>query len=115
MEDDKNKMLLEEEKKQGLYNKFSNYFVNDKENLKDIMEQLGSLSEDEVRIKEELFILLYFFIMTFEKRPDRIRNIILKNKDNLLAIISEFKEQNKNEDNDNLMQTLQITLDGLHE
>jgi len=37
------------------------------------MEQLGNLPEDEVRIKEELFTLLYFFIMTFEKRHDRIK------------------------------------------
>ena len=27
-----------EEKRYGLYHKFSNYFVNDKENLKDIMQ-----------------------------------------------------------------------------
>lgn len=49
----------------SLYTKFANYFVDDKENLKDIMQQLGSLADDEERIKEELFMLLSFFIMTF--------------------------------------------------
>lgn len=54
--------------------------MNDKENLKDIMQQLGDCSSDDERIMEELFLLLSFFIMTFEKRADRIQNIILKNK-----------------------------------
>ena len=50
------------------YFKFSNYFCDDKENLKDIMEQLGNLGDDELRIKEELFMLLSFFIITFDNR-----------------------------------------------
>lgn len=49
----------------GLYYNFSNYFVDDKENLKDIMQQLGETTEDDERIKEELFLLLSFFIITF--------------------------------------------------
>jgi len=52
----------------GYYSKFSNYFCDDKKNLMDIMEQLGNLGEEEVRIKEELFMLLSFFIMTFDNR-----------------------------------------------
>jgi len=61
-----------DEKKYGIYYKFANHFVDDKENLKDIMNQLGNCSDDDERIKEELFLLLSFFIMTFEKRADRI-------------------------------------------
>jgi hypothetical protein len=56
------------EKQKGAYFKFSTYFVDDKENLKGIMQQLGNLSDDEERIKEELFLLLSFFILTFEHR-----------------------------------------------
>ena len=85
--EDPKQMYKKDEKEKGLYNKFANYFCNDKENIKDIMQQLGALSDDETRIKEELFMLLYFFIMTFERREDRIKNIVLKNKDNLVAII----------------------------
>jgi len=51
---------------------------------------LGSLSDDEERIKEELFLLLSFFIMTFDRREDKIKNIIKKNKENLTSIISDF-------------------------
>ena len=56
------------EKAKGPYFRFSTYFVDDKENLKGIMQQLGDLSDDEERIKEELFLLLSFFILTFEHR-----------------------------------------------
>lgn len=51
---------------------------------------MGSLSDDEERIKEELFLLLSFFIMTFDRREDKIKNIIKKNKENLTSIISDF-------------------------
>ena len=74
----------------GYYTKFANFFCDDKSNLKDIMEQLGNLGEEELRIKEELFMLLSFFIITFENRQDRIKNIILKNKDNLVGVIKDF-------------------------
>ena len=104
--DDPKMMYKGDEKEKGLYNKFANYFCDEKENLKDIMQQLGILSEDETRIKEELFMLLYFFIMTFEKREDRIRNIISKNKDNLVKIIENFEEHTTEEENKNLMQTM---------
>ena len=77
------------------------------------MQQLGNLSEEETRIKEELFMLLYFFIMTFEKRQDRIRNIILKNKENLVTIIQEFEEITTEDENKNLMQTMLDKLDNI--
>ena len=79
------------EKSKGPYFVFSTFFVDDKENLKGIMQQLGSLSDDEERIKEELFLLLSFFILTFEHRQDRIKNIILKNKSNFISIIADFR------------------------
>lgn len=99
----------------GLYNRFANFFVDDKENLKDIMQQLGSLSDDEERIKEELFLLLSFFILTLGKRADRIRNIIKKNKENLISIIAEFKQKVEDEDTQQLMEVLISTLENLSE
>ena len=51
------------------------------------MEQLITLPDDEKRIKEELFRLLWFFIMTYDSRQERIRTIILKNRQNLVAVI----------------------------
>jgi hypothetical protein len=36
------------------------------------MQQLGSVSDDNERIKEELFLLLSFFILTFEHRAEKI-------------------------------------------
>lgn len=50
------------------YFNFSTFFVDDKQNLMDIMIQLGNLNDDEERIKEELLLLLSFFILTFEHR-----------------------------------------------
>lgn len=61
-----------EKETKPLYNKFANYFCDDKENLKDIFMQLGTLDDNEVRIKEELFMLLYFFIITFSTRKEVI-------------------------------------------
>ena len=66
------KSARKEKVNQGLYYKFSNYFVDDKENLKDIMQQLGDATDDDERIKEELFLLLSFFIITFPNRADKI-------------------------------------------
>ena len=40
------------------------------------MQQLGSVSDDNERIKEELFLLLSFFILTFEYRAEKIQHII---------------------------------------
>ena len=42
------------------------------------MQQLGNLSDDEDRIREELFLILSFFILTFENRQDLIKKIIFK-------------------------------------
>lgn len=58
--------------KKSVYFYFSTYFVDDKENLKDIMNQLGMLPDEEERIKEELFLLLSFFILTLENRQPNI-------------------------------------------
>lgn len=86
------------ESAKGPYFTFSTYFVDDKENLKDIMQQLGSVSDQHERIKEELFLLLSFFILTFEHRAERIQNIIQKNKTNFLGIIFDFREKAEDED-----------------
>lgn len=56
----------------GPYFKFSTFFVDDKENLIDVMKQLVSVSDDMERIKEELFLLLSFFILTYEHRAEKI-------------------------------------------
>jgi hypothetical protein len=66
--------------------------MDNKENLKDIMNQLGTTSNDEKRIKGELFYLLSLFILTFEHRHIKIKNIIIKNKANFFGIIDEFRE-----------------------
>jgi hypothetical protein len=70
------------------------------------MQQLGDLSDDEERIKEELFLLLSFFILTFEHRQDRIKNIILKNKSNFISIISDFRQKVEDEDTQSLLDAL---------
>jgi hypothetical protein len=54
------------------------------------MEQLGELPDDEKRIKEELFRLLWFFIMTFDSRQNGIKNIIMKNKNKLIEVVKDF-------------------------
>ena len=43
--------------------------------------------DEEERIKEELFLLLSFFILTFELRGEKIRSIISRNKQNFLTLI----------------------------
>lgn len=90
----------------GLYYNFSNYFVDDKENLKDIMQQLGETTDDDERIKEELFLLLSFFIITFPHRVLKIQNIILKNKNSLIDIINDFHETAEEEETKNMMGVL---------
>ena len=67
---------------------------------------MGDLSDDEERIKEELFLLLSFFILTFEHRQDRIKNIILKNKNNFISIISDFRQKVEDEDTQSLLDAL---------
>ena len=51
------------------------------------MEQLVNVPDDEERIKEELFLLLSFFILTFEYRTDKIKSIIFRNRENFILLI----------------------------
>ena len=48
------------------------------------MMQLVNLHDDEERIKEELFLLLSFFILTYEHRDISIKNVIISNKENFI-------------------------------
>jgi len=105
-EGNKNQLYRSEEKHKGLYYRFSNYFLDDKVNLKDIMQQLGSLADDEERIKEELFMLLSFFIKTFYDRQEKIRNIIIKNRDNLVSITEDMKRTAEEDDVKVMMELL---------
>ena len=70
------------------------------------MTQLGNAGEDDERIKEELFLLLSFFIITFPHRAEKIRNVIFKNKNNLIGIINDFHETAEEEDTKSLMDVL---------
>lgn len=92
------------------YYNFSSYFVDDKENLKDVMKQLGELTDDEERIKEELFMLLSYFILSFEYREDRIKNIIVKNLGNFVTLITEFREKTEDTDTIELLDTILVKL-----
>jgi hypothetical protein len=83
--------------------------------LKDILVQLGDAAEDDERIKEELFLLLSFFIITFPERADKIQNIILKNKNNLIEIINDFHETAEEEDTKSLMSVLVSKLEEITE
>lgn len=51
-----------------MYYYFATFFVDDKENLKEITTKLGDLPDDEDKVKEECYLLLSFFILTFENR-----------------------------------------------
>jgi len=65
---------LDSKKYEGMpYYKFATYFVDNKNNLKNIMELVAGISNDpESKINEELFLLLSFFILTYEYRCDAI-------------------------------------------
>jgi hypothetical protein len=71
-----NKQLIvcQEENYEGiLYYKFSKFFVDNKYNLKDIMIQISKTDDvSECKNKEQLFLLLSFFILTFEYRRETI-------------------------------------------
>ena len=62
------------------------------------MNQLRDRDEDddEDRIKEELFLILSFFILTLEHRQNRIRYVIMKNTDNLMKVISKYRDKTNN-------------------
>ena len=66
--------------------------MDDNDNLKDIMVQLGTLEDDEKRIKEELFRLLWFFVMTYESRQERVKTTIRRNKENFKRVVEDFIE-----------------------
>jgi len=70
----------DESYKDAQYYRFATYYVDNKENLKDIMEQLVQVPDEEERIKEELFLLLSFFILTYEHRSNKIKSILFRNK-----------------------------------
>jgi len=72
-----------------IYYKFCTYYVDNKHNLKNIMELVANATES--KIKEELFLLLSFFILTYEYRIVSIQSLLFKNRDNFYSLIGEFK------------------------
>jgi len=72
----------------------------------DIMIQLGNLSDEEERIKEELLLLLSFFILTFEHRDAKIKNIIMKNTGLFLEMMEDFSTKTEDEETKNLISAL---------
>lgn len=98
---------------QSPYFKFSTYFVNDKQNLMDIMIHLGNLSDDEERIKEELLLLLSFFILTFEHRDPKIKNVIIRNSSLFLTVMEDFNSKTDDEETKNLINALTSKLNNI--
>lgn len=96
------------------YYAFATFFVDSKDNLKDIMEQLVQVPDEEERIKEELFLLLSFFILTFELRSEKIKSILYRNKKNFLMLIDDFREKVEEEDTQQLMVALSHKLNSLN-
>ena len=99
----------------GPYFHFASFFVDDKENLKDILRQLGELTDDEERIKEELFMLLSYFILSFEYREDRIKNILVRNLGNLVTLITEFRDKAEDQDTVELLDTILVKLSEINQ
>tara|TARA_B110001450_G_C17543000_1_gene449397 strand:+ start:363 stop:782 length:420 start_codon:yes stop_codon:yes gene_type:complete len=95
------------------YFKFSTYFVNDKQNLMDIMIHLGNLSDDEERIKEELLLLLSFFILTFEHRGSQIKKIIIRNSALFVTVMEDFNAKTDDEETKNLINALTSKLNNI--
>ena len=94
-----------------LYYKFCTYYVDNKHNLKNIMELVANVSNgDESKIKEELFLLLSFFILTYEYRIDTIQSMLFNNRDNFYALIEEFKADVEEEETEQLLTALEIKL-----
>jgi len=69
--------------------------------------------DEEERIKEELFLLLSFFILTFELRVEKIRSIISRNKQNFLTLIQDFHDKVDEEDTQHLMKALNQKLENI--
>mmetsp|Transcript_10330 Transcript_10330/g.15840 ORF Transcript_10330/g.15840 Transcript_10330/m.15840 type:complete len:80 (+) Transcript_10330:1227-1466(+) len=78
------------------------------------MRQLTEVSDDKERIKEELFMLLSYFILTFEYRRDGIKNTIIRNLGNFTTLISEFRENIEDEDTLELLDALLGKLDSIN-
>ena len=104
----------DESYKNSQYYQFATFYVDNKENLKDIMEQLVQVPDEEERIKEELFLLLSFFILTFELRTDKIKSILYRNRENFQTLIDDFREKVEEEDTQQLMEALSYKLNNLN-
>ena len=103
----------DEAKYEGImYYKFSKFFVENKYNLKDIMIQISQTDEQShSKYKEQLFLLLSFFILTYEYRHKTIRTIIFNNRDNFKKMIEQFDATIDDEDCSHLLRTLCQKLD----
>jgi hypothetical protein len=79
------------------------------------MELVAHVShEDESKIKEELFLLLSFFILTYEYRNDTIQSILFQNRENFYALIEEYKENAEEEETEQLLTALEIKLQNIN-
>lgn len=72
------------------------------------------MPDEEERIKEELFLLLSFFILTFELRTDKIKSILYRNRENFQTLIDDFREKVEEEDTQQLMEALSYKLNNLN-
>lgn len=73
------------------------------------MKQLLEVSDDEIRIKEELFHLLSVFIATYENRNEKVRRDLYCNRVKLTKLMQEFREiaeRNEEEESVELMDEL---------
>ena len=77
------------------------------------MVQLLQVSDDEVRIKEELFNLLSVFILTYEARGDRIKRDLYKNREKLIGVLTDFQKHGENAEEEELVQLMTILINKL--
>lgn len=56
--------------------------------------------------KEQLFLLLSFFILTFEYRRETIKTMIYNNRENFYQLIDQFDATVDDEDASNLLTAL---------
>ena len=71
------------------------------------MQSLVSLPlQGSDRIKEELILLLSYFLMTFELRTNKIKKIITKNAHNLHVLINQIAQNNDNEEMTSIYDTI---------
>ena len=95
------------------YYRFATSFVDQRSNLQDIMVQLLLVSDDEVRIKEELLNLLSMFILTYEARGDRIKRDLFKNREKLIGVLTDFRQHGENAEEEELVQLMTILISKL--